>query len=137
MQHNLNNHCCFKITQNIFFLNQDGKFLVIQHKDGKWLLPGGRLHMGENWFKGLQREIKEETGILDFTISSVFQIDTWKYKKDFYFGVFYIGKTNKINIILSSEHINYKWINTTNEINSLDFWNKNLKKRVLNFINTK
>jgi 8-oxo-dGTP pyrophosphatase MutT (NUDIX family) len=130
MQNNLSDHGYFKITQNIFLLNNDNKFLVMQNESGKWLLPGGRLGSGENWLKGLQREIKEETGILKFTINFIFQTDTWEYKGDFYFGVFYVGKIDNTNIVLSPEHIGYKWINTVNEINSLDFWNESLRENV-------
>jgi 8-oxo-dGTP pyrophosphatase MutT (NUDIX family) len=137
MQDNLTNYSLFKITQNIFLLNKNNEFLILKHKSGKWLLPGGRLEIGESWLKGLIREIKEETGINNFKIKSIFQVDTWEYKGDSYFGIFYIGKTDINQVILSVEHIDYKWIKTAKEIDLLDFWNDVLKNRLIRFIDSK
>lgn len=41
-----------------------GKILFVRSKigEGKWDLPGGRLHFGEDPIDGLQREVQEEIG---------------------------------------------------------------------------
>lgn len=51
-------------------VREDGKVLVLREagydegtNGGKWGLPGGRLNNGESYADGLQREIKEETGL--------------------------------------------------------------------------
>jgi len=133
MQNDLKKHDHFKITQNIFLLNSKNEFLVLQHKSGKWLLPGGRLNKEENWLQGLEREVKEEIGVSDFKIESIFKTDTWNFKGDAYFGVFYVGKINSSDIILSDEHKNYQWIDKLEQVDSLDFWNKDLKDKILQF----
>ena len=133
MQDDLKKHGYFKIAQNIFLLNSKNQFLVLQHKSGKWLLPGGRLNKEENWLQGLKREIKEETGVSNFKVNSIFKTDTWDLKGDSYFGVFYIGEINDSDIVLSDEHKDYKWIDKLEQVNALDFWNQDLKDKILQF----
>lgn len=125
-------HGLFEITQNIFLINEEGELLLLQHNNGKWLLVGGRLNVAEQWDNGLKREIEEETGISDFSIDGILQVDNWEYKGLHQYGVFFHGKTRKENkIILSGEHINYKWVKSLEEIRGLDFWAVELKERIL------
>ncbi len=103
----------FEITQNIFLVNEYGELLLLQHSSGKWLLVGGRLNVSERWDDGLRREVREETGILEFSIEGVLQVDNWEQKKRHQYGVFFYGKTKKEGkIVLSNEHISYKWVKT-------------------------
>lgn len=45
-------------------INADGRVLVIQRRDnGQWEAPGGILELDETLEEGVQREVKEETGI--------------------------------------------------------------------------
>lgn len=44
----------------------DSKILLVRHRKGSrqyWVLPGGRLEYGENFFECAVRELKEETGL--------------------------------------------------------------------------
>jgi len=125
-------HGLFKITQNIFLINEEGELLLLQHSSGKWLLVGGRLNTSEQWDNGLRREVKEETGISEFSIDGVLQVDNWKHKGLHQYGIFFFGKTKKENkISLSGEHINYKWVKNPEEIKGLDFWAIELQERIL------
>lgn len=129
---NSEQHGLFKITQNIFLVNEEGGLLLLQHNSGKWLLVGGRLNVSERWDNGLRREVKEETGISDFSIDGILQVDNWEHKGLHQYGVFFVGKTKKENkISLSDEHINYKWVKNMEEIKELDFWSTELKERIL------
>jgi 8-oxo-dGTP diphosphatase len=65
-----------KITQNILLFNKEGHILLLKHKAGKWLLPGGRLNDGENWLDGLKRELQEEVGIKSFKITGIVGVDS-------------------------------------------------------------
>lgn len=48
--------------------DQEGRVLVLKDANSDWDdLPGGHLHAGENFKTGLEREVKEETG-LDATV---------------------------------------------------------------------
>lgn len=126
-------HGSFEITQNIFLINDDGELLLLQHNSGKWLLVGGRLNASEQWEIGLRREAAEETGISEFSVEGVLQVDNWEHKGLHQYGVFFYGKTSKENKIrLSEEHINYKWVKSIEEIKNLEFWAPELQDRILN-----
>ncbi len=56
-------HQLFKVTQNAVIKNPKGLVLILKHKTGDWLLPGGKINSEENSMDGLKREIKEETRI--------------------------------------------------------------------------
>jgi 8-oxo-dGTP pyrophosphatase MutT (NUDIX family) len=43
--------------------NDKGEFLVVWHKRGAWILPGGGVEAGENWIQTLNREAYEEAAI--------------------------------------------------------------------------
>lgn len=51
-------------------LDEAGQVLLVKHVperksfwQGKWICPGGRLHVGESIEQGILREIREETGL--------------------------------------------------------------------------
>ena len=50
--HHIKNVACFMI--------KDGCTLLVQEKNGKWGLPGGKLNKNEKPFTGMRREFKEE-----------------------------------------------------------------------------
>lgn len=126
-------HGLFKITQNIFLFNEERELLLLQHNTGKWLLVGGRLNASEQWEKGLRREVLEETGISEFSVEGVLQVDNWEHKGLHQYGVFFYGTTKKENrITLSAEHTDYKWVKNAEEIKELEFWAPELQARILN-----
>lgn len=44
--------------------NEDAeKASSAMHGEGTWTMPGGKLHFGESFEKGCQRELEEETGL--------------------------------------------------------------------------
>ncbi len=80
------------------------------HKPGVWDIPGGRLDVGENPFTGLQREVKEETG-LDVEIGS--PIDVNHFVRDdgqqITMLIFKCAPKHK-SVLLSNEHEAYSWV---------------------------
>jgi ADP-ribose pyrophosphatase YjhB (NUDIX family) len=49
-------------------IDADGRILVMQRRDnGRWEAPGGILELGETLEQGVQREVREETGV-DVTV---------------------------------------------------------------------
>lgn len=58
---------------SVIVINQEKQILLVKHKKGQrqyWVLPGGRLEYGEDFFECGVREVKEETG-LDVEIEKV------------------------------------------------------------------
>lgn len=51
---------------SVIVFNQEKEILLVKHRKGQrqyWVLPGGRLEYGENFFECGVREVKEETGL--------------------------------------------------------------------------
>lgn len=98
--------------------NQDNKILLLKRAPNNfpeniWDVVGGRVEQFENPFDGLEREIIEETGIKDFEIMKAIDVFHWfqEDKKFDMIGFTFWCKTNKNEVILSNEHVEYKWLN--------------------------
>jgi len=80
-----------------------------------WLdLPGGTVEYGETSEEAFKREVYEETGIS--IRNSVKVIDTWEnIKPDKQAsGIIYLTYTEEQNVILSSEHDKFEWLDINN-----------------------
>lgn len=44
-------------------VESDGKILILRKFSGDWVLPKGRIEMGETMEEAAMREVKEETGV--------------------------------------------------------------------------
>ena len=91
---------------------------------GAWEFPGGHLEEGETLRDGLKRELEEEIGLIDeFDPIVTHYSDEVKEKNgelvhdleiDFIINV----DSSKVNVKLSDEHCDYKWV--TKDSNYLD-----------------
>jgi len=68
------------------FVVRDGKILILEEsknykggsEHGNFVMPGGKVNEGENFAKGLKREIREECGkSLKVKIGQPFHLDEW------------------------------------------------------------
>lgn len=98
------------------FVVAHGRLLVVrrQPKDINlpkiWELPGGRLEPGEDPFKGLMREVKEETG-LSVTIGAPIEVRHFKLKKGpIITMIIFLCETDGGTVKLSAEHTAFDWI---------------------------
>ncbi len=95
---------------------QGGKlFLLLHYPSGHWDFIKGRIEKNEQPREAAVREAREETGITDIQfidgfeekIRYVYQFDRKTIKKQV---VFFLAKTNTIDITLSHEHLDFAWL---------------------------
>ena len=91
-------------------IKEDGALLLLrstgQKFPGRWDLPGGHIHMGENPKDGLIREVKEETGItLSEPIEKLYEEDNI---------IFYKAHMPDKEVSLSHEHSEHKFVTKDN-----------------------
>ena len=119
----------FTISQAALII-RDNKCLIL--KDAKypwWLLPGGRVDIGENKEIAFTRELQEELGVTDFKILGVADYDIW-YGADTkkpVSAIVNLVDASQQEIKLSGEHSDYKWI-AEEELEKYEFrWPKTIK----------
>jgi 8-oxo-dGTP pyrophosphatase MutT (NUDIX family) len=98
------------ISAKVVLMTKDGKALLMRKSSGLFDLPGGKVETGEDLFKALKREVKEETGLkvkkFDFISSWVKHHKTLGDRLVLVFSAKLKEKSKDIEIILSNEH---KW----------------------------
>jgi 8-oxo-dGTP diphosphatase len=112
----------FRVAQKILLTNQDGEILIVrfptnpkipQSLHGKWDFPGGGLEWGESLKSGLQREITEELGKIDFKLAELFFVWDWIHNDDKNkrtVCILYKAKYLDGPIQLNEEHDKYEWV---------------------------
>lgn len=114
-----------KITANAFIFYED-KLLVIHHKKlNFWLHPGGHVNEDESFLEALNREIKEEVGLVVEVISNKrFKTNKYEYVCEeptpFRVSVSvdrramrldYVAKAKTNQVVLQEEELlDFKWI---------------------------
>ena len=104
------------------------KFILIKRSSvyGKkledtWDFPGGRIHLGEEPEKGLEREVKEEIGTIDFNIEKpVHVVSVVNDQERQIVRITYKCKFLRGKFKLSEEHVDYDWFQTSKLPNNLD-----------------
>ncbi len=96
-------------------IKHNNKVLIIQRSTydnlgaGIWEFVGGRLNFGEALETALEREIKEETGLV-VEINKLICATTFKANEHKQFVILtYLCTANSDKVVLSDEHQNYLW----------------------------
>lgn len=98
-------------------IQNNGKVLILKRlsKDGMetYGFPGGRIDQGEGIEQALARELKEELDLTDFKIGDLLYIserENYGMENRSLMLVFYQVAAQINKITLSSEHVDYLWI---------------------------
>lgn len=111
----------------IILVNNDD-ILLLHYPSGHWDFPKGHVDGEEKEEDTARRELLEETGISD-----VIFIDGFRYATSYHYRrgrhiyhkkvVYFLGKTNKIDVTISHEHQGFKWCNWKESLETLTFIN--------------
>jgi bis(5'-nucleosidyl)-tetraphosphatase len=88
--------------------------LLLRHTAGHWDFPKGNIELGETEIEAATRELREETGVSHFRLLPNFKRTiTYYYRRNhkpiFKKVTLFLGTTDERNIILSNEHVDYRW----------------------------
>lgn len=120
--------------QSTEFNKDHSEFLLLRNKRGFWGFPQGHKERGENEIQTLQREVQEETGIVDLDIHQYIGKIQYKYfRAD---GIrsekevkFYFATTPVREVVISNEHEGFKWTTYQEALSMLD--HRQLKSIIL------
>lgn len=146
-----------QVAAKAILVNNEGKILIMREAGSSYAegtnagkyhcAAGGRINPSESFVEGLLREVEEETGIKNFEMLYPVHVGDWwpiiKGQKRHIIGVFIVCKTETIEVHLSEEHDDYRWI-SADEVNQYDILSSDgeaiksylhsLKKEKLNII---
>lgn len=121
----------FEVTVNAIIPNDEGNVLLLKHHTGKWLLPGGRIQKGESPAEALQREITEETGIVEVFITDILDVDSWQTEHAPRLVITYITESvDQKTVIPRDGHSEVAWVNEET-ITQYDVWHENITSRII------
>jgi len=124
----------------LFSNNKKRKYLLLNYPSKHWDFVKGKMEEGETFHETALRETNEETGIKDVEF-----LDGFKEEIEYYFRadnqdihkkvIFFLGKTETMNIILSHEHLDFIWLDFDNALNKITYENaKNLLRKSEKFL---
>lgn len=112
-------------TVGAVILNPDNKLLICRSTkwNGKYVIPGGHIELGEKMEDALIREVKEETALEIYDIQ-LLSLKESIYGKNFgdkrhFIFIDYLCRTDSSQVKLNDEFDSYQWISLT-ELNDYD-----------------
>ena len=107
-----------QVGVKIFLKNKEGKYLLVKRSSenykgtsGNWDIVGGRIEPGSTLIENLKREVEEETNlqILSEPILICAQDIILKPERHIV-RLSYVGNTEGIPVLDTSENTEYKWL---------------------------
>lgn len=100
------------------------KVLLLQRNDGNnvWEIPGGKRENNEDIVNALKREVQEETGLIinEYKLVYVSPIfENHPVLKPF-LNIGYLCLVDNSDVVISDEHIDYKWVSVEELSSYLD-----------------
>ena len=100
------------------------KVLLLQRNDGNnvYEIPGGKRENYEDIVDALKREVQEETGLIinEYKLVYVSPIfENHPVLKPF-LNIGYLCLVDNSDVVISDEHIDYKWVSVEELVNYLD-----------------
>lgn len=121
----------FHLSCGLVLFRKEGgqyQFLLLQYLGGHWDFVKGHLEGNETLEETAMRELEEETGIKHVIIlpnfkERIFYNYYHQGQKQDKEVVVLIGETTEKDIVLSSEHLDYKWLPYNEAMSQLTFDN--------------
>ena len=125
-------HAVLEVAQLVLLQSPSGEVLMLEDCDGRWGFPGGRLNEGETWLEGLQREVKEETGIEHFTLFQPLGVYQRKSRSGGIpvYGVIFSGTITESTVTLSHEHRSFQWFISPEDCDDKEFFPREVEALV-------
>lgn len=103
------------VSTKAFIKNSESKILILFDPSvSLWDLPGGHVQENETTDEAIRREVKEETSLVIETAKELFVKDI-KLGKPLidHTAIFFDVVVTEKSIVLSSEHTDYKWVDSS------------------------
>ena len=108
--------------------HDEKEFLLLKYPGGHWDFVKGKMEQSEQSMQTAIRETEEETGITDLKfvdkfreeISYKFFVNKEEIDKKV---IFYLGKTQSTEIVISHEHLDFAWLNLKDAMDRITYEN--------------
>lgn len=118
---------------------QTGKYfyLLLHYIGGHWDLPKGKVEANESLEEAASREVREETGLIVSPIKGFSETISYYYRGQGRELVdknvtFFVGEADSDQVVLSSEHIAFEWLDVNSGLKRLTY---NNARHLLSMIN--